>query len=130
MLATDGRVGPAFDSVVRSNMDFRTIDETSEAWLQALERVSDDIRFFQQRTGQTLRVASGLLDPPHAGRVYDMALGPRAKARDCASPIPVVHESSNRRSHLSGLADGTPSHKRAHVESTPQMLAGGPNATG
>lgn len=75
MLVTDGRVGPAFDSVVRRQMGIRRIDDATQ-WLAAIQFASDDIVAFEMRNGCTLHSAANLSTPLHTGRVYDMVLGP------------------------------------------------------
>lgn len=77
MLITDGRVGPAFDSEVRSALKIGKISSAA-VWRDALFRVSDDIQAFEKGVGLAFSVAK----PPgfqklENGRVYDMALGPR-----------------------------------------------------
>ncbi|MEP9324988.1 hypothetical protein PPMP20_17880 [Paraburkholderia phymatum] len=77
MLITDGRVGPAFDSEVRSALKIGKISNASE-WQNALLRVSEDIQAFEKEAGLAFSTAK----PPgfealENGRVYDMALGPR-----------------------------------------------------
>jgi len=77
MLATDGRVGPAFDSVVSSELKVGKI-QTATQWRTALAAVHADIRAFERVNG--IRFADA--KPPrfamlNNGRVYDMALGPR-----------------------------------------------------
>jgi len=74
MLVTDGRVGPAFDSRVKTMLGIREIKNADE-WLNAIRGALQDIAAFQTRNGTTLQLASGL-QGPHAGRIYDMALGP------------------------------------------------------
>lgn len=76
LLLTDGRVGPAFDSEVRSHLGLRRIANASE-WINALCTASRDIQAFEATNQTTLQQA---VPQPHAGlqsgRIYDMALGP------------------------------------------------------
>lgn len=77
LLASDGRVGPAFDSSVVGQLGLRKIQDAAQ-WRSALAVVHADIKAFEQRNGISFQDAK----PPqfaslHNGRVYDMALGPR-----------------------------------------------------
>jgi len=76
LLLTDGRVGPAFDSEVRTHLGLRNI-ATSNEWINALCTASRDIQAFEANNQTTLYQAA---PQPHAnlqsGRIYDMALGP------------------------------------------------------
>jgi hypothetical protein len=76
LLLTDGRVGPAFDSEVRRNLQLGSIDNPRQ-WIDALKTVCRDIRAFERNNQISLQDAAprhygGL----HSGRLYDMALGP------------------------------------------------------
>lgn len=76
LLITEGRVGPAFDSMVRKRLGTGAIP-TAGRWIENLKKVADDINQFQRANQCTLREAvpdvySGL----HYGRLYDMILGP------------------------------------------------------
>jgi hypothetical protein len=77
MLLTDGSVGPAFDREVRRTVSIRRIG-CAEEWLDALHFVNTDIRNFsrRQRTSFVTCAPDHYADLP-AGRLYDMALGPR-----------------------------------------------------
>lgn len=81
LLLTNGRIGPALDSRVRSHLGgSRPVNP--EAWLDLLRDVSEDIQAFETRHG--LRLAETV--PPQfsrleCGRLYDMALGPRVSRR-------------------------------------------------
>jgi hypothetical protein len=76
LLLTEGRVGPAFDSLVRGNLGIQE-PCTADAWICALRVASQDIEEFERNNKCTLQQAS---PPPFAelqtGRLYDMALGP------------------------------------------------------
>lgn len=76
LLLTNGRVGPAFDSEVRKHLGIRKIDN-AEQWSTALEAVTADIGAFEKSNQCRFREAfpTEFLHL-HAGRVYDMALGP------------------------------------------------------
>lgn len=76
LLLTEGRVGPAFDSEVRTHLGLRCIENANE-WICALQVVSRDIQQFESANQITLQQA---VPQQHAGlssgRIYDMALGP------------------------------------------------------
>jgi len=77
MLLTDGRIGPALDSVVRKNIEI-TKPETADEWIQTLRFVAEDILAFENRWGVRLKAVV----PQHfrhieCGRLYDMILGPQ-----------------------------------------------------
>ena len=76
LLLTDGRVGPAFDSKVRSHLEIGNITN-HKGWIDALYVASEDIRNFEDNNGITLKKAAleqyAFLNN---GRIYDMALGP------------------------------------------------------
>ena len=76
LLITEGRVGPAFDSMVRRRLATGAIP-TVGSWIANLKKVAEDINQFEQTNRCNLREAvpstySGL----HNGRLYDMILGP------------------------------------------------------
>jgi hypothetical protein len=76
LLLTDGRVGPAFDSKVKSHLGIKNISNAIE-WIDALKIASQDIQDFESNNQLTIQQASpkkysGL----QIGRIYDMALGP------------------------------------------------------
>lgn len=75
MLATDGRVGPAFDSKVRDELLFGKKIESSSDWIDALRIACADISQFEKKNNVTLQSATGI--NLHAGRIHDMALGPK-----------------------------------------------------
>ena len=76
LLLSDGRVGPAFDSQVRSKLRLGNI-ANADQWIEALCIVSKDVKAFECANNTTLQDAA---PHPHAGlhcgRIYDMALGP------------------------------------------------------
>jgi hypothetical protein len=76
LLLTEGRVGPAFDSKVRTHLGLGRIENANE-WICALQVVSRDIQQFEAANQLTLQQAT---PQQHAGlsngRIYDMALGP------------------------------------------------------
>jgi hypothetical protein len=77
MLLTDGRVGPAFDSKVRNELDLAPILSSTD-WLAALDTVSSDIELFQWSQHMPFTsVVPVTFRHLHNGRIYDMALGPR-----------------------------------------------------
>lgn len=77
LLLTDGRIGPAFDSNVRTQLSIDRIDSPKE-WVAVLAEIGSDVRSFEQKWGVPISEAV----PPQfrhleVGRLYDMALGPR-----------------------------------------------------
>lgn len=77
LLLSYGKVGPAFDDEVRTNLGIGPINNADQ-WIDALKKAHQDVRGFERKNDTTLRCAaptvfSGL----PAGRIYDMALGPR-----------------------------------------------------
>lgn len=77
LLLTEGRIGPALDSTVRTNLGIgRVLD--AEGWIDVLRSVGEDIGAVESRHAKPFR----LLVPDkfsrlEVGRLYDMALGPR-----------------------------------------------------
>jgi hypothetical protein len=71
-----GRVGPAFDSEVRKQLNIKEPANVKQ-WIEALKLVSRDAQSFENRNRITLQQAAPQqfqhLNP---GRLYDMALGP------------------------------------------------------
>lgn len=84
MLLTDGRVGPALDSRVRSELGIRKV-ENPDAWAAALDFASRDVAAFEARHGRLQQVVQRKFSHLETGRLYDMALGPR---RNLSSPNP------------------------------------------
>ncbi len=76
LLLTDGRVGPAFDSEVRRQLEIGYILSANE-WINALCTVSQDIQEFEANNQTTLQQAvPDMYADLNSGRIYDMALGP------------------------------------------------------
>jgi len=76
LFLTDGRVGPAFDSEVRKHLGISEPESAAE-WIHALDLANQDIRAFQEANNCTFRQAAPQhFSHLHAGRIYDMALGP------------------------------------------------------
>ena len=79
-LLTEGRVGPAFDSEVRSQVGIRT-PENAREWIHGLQVASWDIQAFEMANQCTLQAAApSFFAAMHSGRIYDMALGPGKEA--------------------------------------------------
>lgn len=76
LLLSFGRIGPAFDSKVRAQLGLRQID-TVNSWIEALVKVSEDVSAFESKNSLRLTCVVPDLGHLHAGRLYDMALGPR-----------------------------------------------------
>jgi len=78
MLLTLGRIGPAFDSVVRKNLALKRNLRSSNEWIDALRAVGEDINAFEDRHDTKLAlVVPERFATYQVGRLYDMVLGPR-----------------------------------------------------
>lgn len=77
LLVSDGRIGPAFDSQVRERLGIGR-PTTSAEWLEILEDIGDDIAGFEGAHGALSAVVPERYAHLATGRLYDMALGPRA----------------------------------------------------
>ncbi len=76
LLLTEGRVGPAFDSEVRTKLETGNILNVHE-WLANLRNVANDIAAFERLNRCTLlEAAPQEFSHLHYGRLYDMLLGP------------------------------------------------------
>jgi hypothetical protein len=76
LLLTEGRVGPAFDSEVRTQLAISK-PENAREWIHALQFASRDIQAFEMANQCTLQEAApNLFAALKSGRIYDMALGP------------------------------------------------------
>jgi hypothetical protein len=76
LLLTDGRIGPAFDSKVRSKLGVSS-PTTCREWLRILEDVGEDIAAFESSHGRLKDAVHTRFSQLAYGRIYDMALGPR-----------------------------------------------------
>jgi hypothetical protein len=76
LLLTDGRIGPAFDSQVRSKLGVGR-PATCGEWLQTLQDVGEDIAAFESSHGCLTNAVPARFAQLAYGRLYDMALGPR-----------------------------------------------------
>lgn len=76
LILTEGRIGPAFDSRVRSNLGVEPPTTCSE-WLRILQEISEDIAAFERDHGAITKVVPTRFAALACGRLYDMALGPR-----------------------------------------------------
>ena len=76
LLLTDGRIGPAFDSQVRSKLGVGR-PATCRDWLQTLQDVGEDIAVFESSHGRLTKAVPARFAQLAYGRLYDMALGPR-----------------------------------------------------
>jgi hypothetical protein len=76
MLLSFGTIGPAFDSVVRKSLGIARMDNAA-AWIDAISFVDDDISRFQNSHSIALNEVAPDFSYLGAGRLYDMALGPR-----------------------------------------------------
>ncbi len=76
MLLTNGRIGPAFDSIVREKLGFKHHLKSSEEWIEVLRGISEDIHCFEKLHGKLAEIVPEELAAYHVGRLYDMVLGP------------------------------------------------------
>lgn len=76
LLLTDGRIGPAFDSQVRSKLGVGR-PATCREWLQTLQDIGEDIAVFESSKGRLTQAVPARFARLAYGRLYDMALGPR-----------------------------------------------------
>jgi hypothetical protein len=76
LLLTDGRIGPAFDSKVRSQLGVER-PAMCRDWIQILEHIGDDIAVFESIHGPLTKAVPSRFMHLAYGRLYDMALGPR-----------------------------------------------------
>jgi hypothetical protein len=80
LLLTQGRIGPAFDSIVRQNTGLKRKLSTPDEWIEALNAVAEDIRAFEDRNETKLAsVVPSRFAMYNSGRLYDMILGPRSE---------------------------------------------------
>jgi hypothetical protein len=79
LLLSDGHIGPAFDSEVRTHLGIKEITNAKQ-WFKAIQIVAQDIQSFEAKNNTTIKNSApeefkGL----NIGRIYDMALGPGGK---------------------------------------------------
>jgi hypothetical protein len=79
LLLTDGRIGPALDSQVRTWLGINR-PTTAVAWVGVLEGVGEDIAEFEARNGPLRDAVPARFAHLAYGRLYDMAFGPGASA--------------------------------------------------
>ena len=97
MLLTYGRIGPAFDSLVRKALGLKDHLRSSEEWVGSLLGISADIRAFEAEHGKLADIVPKSFATYHVGRLYDMVLGPGASdadGRTVPSPEQVVAETA------------------------------------
>jgi hypothetical protein len=75
LLLSDGRIGPALDSQVRSRLAISP-PTVARDWLDILEDVGDDIRRWETRNGRLSEVVPAPYSALRYGRLYDMLFGP------------------------------------------------------
>ena len=75
MLLTYGRIGPAFDSIVRKKLGLKDHLRSSQEWVDVLRGISEDIRAFENRHGKLGEFVPESLAKYHIGRLYH--LGPK-----------------------------------------------------
>jgi hypothetical protein len=76
LLVTDGRIGPAFDSTVRTRLRLER-PRYSTDWIGAVDLIADDLTAFESRYGPLAEAVPERFRRIAVGRLYDMALGPR-----------------------------------------------------
>jgi hypothetical protein len=76
LLLTDGRIGPALDSRVRTNTGVAAPRDHRE-WMRVLEEIAEDLASFERTNAPIPSVVSPRFAHLGVGRLYDMALGPR-----------------------------------------------------
>ena len=76
MLVTNGRIGPAFDSIVRKKLGLKDHLRSSEEWIEVLRGISEDILAFEKLHGKLSEIVPDQFAKYQVGRLYDMALGP------------------------------------------------------
>ena len=76
LLVTDGRIGPAFDSTVRTRLRLER-PRYSTDWIGAVDLIADDLAAFESRHGPLAEAVPKRFRHLAVGRLYDMALGPR-----------------------------------------------------
>jgi hypothetical protein len=80
LLLTDGKIGPALDSQVRTALGINP-PKTAAAWIGILEGVGEDIAEFEARNRPLPEVVPAPFANLAYGRLYDMAFGPGASVR-------------------------------------------------
>jgi len=75
LLLTDGRIGPALDSIVRTKIKVDR-PRTCGAWFEILEAVGEDIAAFESEHGLLNTVVQPRFAHLAYGRLYDMIFGP------------------------------------------------------
>jgi mannose-6-phosphate isomerase-like protein (cupin superfamily)/GrpB-like predicted nucleotidyltransferase (UPF0157 family) len=77
LLLTNGRIGPAFDSIVRKKLGLKGHLKSSQEWIDVLRGINEDILAFEkQHSTKLAQVVPVELASYHVGRLYDMVLGP------------------------------------------------------
>lgn len=80
LFVTDGRIGPALDSTVRSRLGVAQ-PRSSLEWLEILDQVSADLRRYERRYGSLRNAVPQRFRRFPLGRLVDMVLGPRERCR-------------------------------------------------
>lgn len=79
LLLSDGCIGPAFDSEVRTHLGIKEITNAKQ-WFKSLQLVAKDIQSFEMKNNTTIKdAAPEAFKGLNIGRIYDMALGPGGK---------------------------------------------------
>ncbi len=80
MLATDGRIGPAFGRKVRTNLRLEPPPYSTD-WLGMVDLIADDLAAFESRYGPLADAVPERFRHFAVGRLYDMVFGPGAPKR-------------------------------------------------
>jgi GrpB-like predicted nucleotidyltransferase (UPF0157 family)/mannose-6-phosphate isomerase-like protein (cupin superfamily) len=83
MLLTNGRIGPAFDSMVRKKLGLKDHLKSSDEWIGVLREISEDILAFEKQHGTLAEIVPDQFAEYQVGRIYDMVLVPGT------SPAPI-----------------------------------------
>lgn len=84
LLVTDGRIGPAFDSTVRTSLRLEPPHYSTD-WIGTLDRIADDLAAFESLHGPLANAVPKRFGHLAVGRLYDMVFGPGAPSRSGSS---------------------------------------------
>jgi hypothetical protein len=89
MLLTNGRIGPAFDSIVRKKLGLKRHLKSSDEWIGVLRGIGEDIHAFEERHGNLADIVPERFARYQTGRLYDMLLGPATSTPLAVTDPPV-----------------------------------------
>jgi hypothetical protein len=84
LLVTDGRIGPAFDSKVRTSLRLEP-PRYSTDWIGMVDLIAGDVAAFESRHGPLADAVPERFRHLAVGRLYDMVFGPGAPSRSGSS---------------------------------------------